>query len=124
MPTLKHGARSRRLASTDIARIERSWKERYGVKLGALSAYQRGCLREFARAERVLERYDVEMDGSGPLKADGGPKGFMASYLAALNTAGRALERLETSMGQVSKQRDTNQLLDELSKYRAKPGAS
>jgi hypothetical protein len=118
MGELIHGARSKPLESTDISRIERRWKERYGTKLGQLSAYQRGCLREFARAERVLERYDAVMDTSGPLSAENEPKGFMASYLAALNTTGRALERLEQSMGHQAKERDKHALLNELAKYR------
>jgi hypothetical protein len=114
----KHGARSRTLEWTDIRRIERTWKRRYGANLSTMTAYQRGCLREFARAERILERLDSVIQSNGVLGQDGGPSGFMSTYLAALNSAGRHLERLEASMGHKVKERDKHALLDELAKYR------
>jgi hypothetical protein len=113
-----HGARSKVLEWTDIRRIERTWKTRYGARLGSMTAYQRGCIREFARAERILERLDSVIQTNGVLGPDGGPKGFMNTYLASLNSAGRALERLEQSMGHQAKERDKHQLLGELAKYR------
>jgi hypothetical protein len=110
-----HGAFSERLKSTDIARIERTVKERYGVRLRDMNGYQRQCLRLFAEATRLVERLE-------PL-SESKANGNMPSFIAALNAAGRALERFEQAMGQSKQQRNRNDVLTELAKYRGQPGA-
>jgi hypothetical protein len=54
----QHGAYSDRLKRTDIARIERPVKLRYGIRLNELNGYQRHALRLFALAYRVAERLE------------------------------------------------------------------
>jgi hypothetical protein len=114
---LLHGAKSERLISTDCARIERNWKERLGLRLRDMSFFEREHLREAARMERLLQRYDDFIDQHGPLKTDGEPRGLLAQYQAASNSKRAALRDLAERMSQ-GKQKDlqANALL-ELQRY-------
>jgi hypothetical protein len=89
-----------------------------GIKsIRDLSGAQRRYLELFAQSYRVVERLE-------PLDTDGSANGNMTIFLAAVNTAGRALQRFEEALGHQQKQRDRNAVLDELSKYRGKGGGA
>src|SRR5918999_598286 len=93
-----HGARSSYVKPLDIYRIERTVCTQFGVKKRHMTGYQRRCLRLFSEASRIVERLE-------PLNQDGSANGNMPTFLAAVNAAGKALERLSVSMGHSQKQR-------------------
>jgi hypothetical protein len=106
-----HGARSSYVKRLDIYRIERTVCTQFGTKKRDLTGYQRRCLRLFAEASRIVERIE-------PLNDDGSVNGNMQTFIAAINGAGRALERLEASMGHTQGQRNRDDVLSELARYR------
>jgi hypothetical protein len=112
-----HGARSVPQKRLDVKRIERAVAMQNHVQLRQMTGTQRRYLRLYAEALRLVERLDAIGD-------DGNVSGNAPTYLAAVNAAGRALERFEQAMGHTRKQRNQNELLDELSKYRSGGQAS
>jgi hypothetical protein len=114
---LVHGGRSKVLISTDIARIQRGWKERLGVRLSGLDFFEREHLREAARMERLLQRYDGFIDEHGPLKGDGEPRGLLAQYQAASNSKRAALRDFAERMSQGRQKDAQTNALRELQRY-------
>lgn len=108
---LTHGARSLPVKRADTKRIERAVASQNGVQLRNMTGQQRRYLRLYAEALRLVERLE-------PINPDGNANGNMNAFMAAVNSAGRALERFEVAMGAHKQQRDRQGILDELSKYR------
>jgi hypothetical protein len=109
----KHGARSRLTKRADVARIERQVRlQNGGITVAEMTGTQRRYLRLYAEALRIVQRME-------PLNADDTSNSNMAAWLAACNTAGRSLERFELAMGHTRNQRNQNELLDELARYRS-----
>jgi hypothetical protein len=108
---VSHGARSKVQKRADVKRIERAVAMQNGVQLRQMTGTQRRYLRLYAESLRLVDRLDAIGD-------DGNVSGNAPTYLAAVNAAGRSLERFEVAMGHSRKQRDQNELLDELARYR------
>lgn len=111
-----HGARSRVQKVADVRRLERKAARQYGVLLRSMTATQRGYLRLWAESVRLVERLEpltIASDGTASTN------GNVNTFLAAVNSAGRAWERLDASMGQTRHKRTQQDTLDELAKYRS-----
>jgi len=94
-PRMLHGARSeptvRRVATVQKRRLLRQ----IGLRARDLDGIGQGYLDLWARAQSKVELMDAWSAEHGFITDEGKPPGFVAVYLAAVNSARLALTKLE-----------------------------
>jgi hypothetical protein len=87
---------------------------RFGLRVGDLTAVQRGYLDLYCRCMAKLDLFDRYGEEHGWLSKTGKPPPFMAVYVSVANSARLNLNRLEESLRDHPKRDATRELHDYL----------
>ena len=108
-----HGARSERHLVPLAKNLKRNILRQIGLRASDLDPVALGLLELYVRALSKVRLYDAWIDEHGLIDADGQSPGFMATYLAAVNSARLGLGRFQDHL----RQREQNRPLTVLHDY-------